>query len=98
MNKVTLTEALADAGHYIYRLNERWGVRNVERAIAYHEGKNLRAYLLTGITQDDDGQQMRFLNYDWSHLYDGMPEWVFADFFMYRIANSCARMERGLDP
>lgn len=98
MNMITLQQALADAGHYIYRLNERFGVRIVERAMSYHEGRGLRAYVLTGITQDKDGQQSRFVGYDWSHLYDGMPEWVFADFFLPRIANSCARMERGLDP
>lgn len=97
---VTLAAVLPEAGHELYWLSQRFGLQTVEAACAHHKARNLRADVAKGTTADRDGNRSRFVS--WSEedaaRYEGMPGWVFHDFFRGDIANSCSRIERGLNP
>lgn len=100
MKKITLRQAMEAAGTAVYldrqKADAQFGPGLFDKAVAYHEKRNLRAYIESGTTWDRDGMRTRFVNYDGGGQYREAPHFVWFDFFRGTIMNSVSRLSRGL--
>ena len=99
---VTLADAMQAAGTAVYldrqKCEEQFGRGLFDKAVAFHQSKNLRADLKNGTVRNTDGWQSGFVDYDWGHVYEEAPHHVWHDFLRGFVINSASRMARGLKP
>lgn len=102
MKIVTLAEAMDAASEYVRadraKADQQFGAGLFDQAVAHHTSLRLRANVTTGTTQNRYGQLSKYINYNWSHVYEEAPHHIWHDFFRGTIMNSCSRMARGLKP
>jgi hypothetical protein len=102
MKIVTLNEAMDAAATAVYvdrkKADQQFGVGLFDKAVAHHNNLGLRANISKGTTRNKRGQQSKYVNYDWAHVYEDAPHFIWYDFFRGVIMNSCSRMARGLEP
>lgn len=98
MRYYTLEAAMRLAPDYVAGDRVEFGADLFDRAVAHHVKRKLRADIKTGQTRDVDGFHSRYSTYDWAHLYEANPDWIYYDFFSGAVRNSCDRMLRGLEP
>lgn len=101
MKTITLDQAMQLSDTVVYldkqKADKQYGPGLFDQAVKHHVKRGLRADIKAGTTRDRDGIKSRFVDYDWADQYQDAPHFVWFDFFLPAILNSCSRLSRGLN-